>query len=171
MNAPQNDSSWERKLLEKLASEALIEQRRRRRWGIFFKLIGFSYFVLVLAVVIDWGGAAEKFGDGGKHTALVQMNGVIQSKGEASAEHVLSALQAAFEDKGTQGVILSINSPGGSPVQSGMISDEIIRLRFRWLLRGICRRQDFCRQGQYRRFHRRTDGWLRFHQQHGETRC
>ena len=129
MNAPQNDSSWERKLLEKLASEALIEQRRRRRWGIFFKLIGFSYFVLVLAVVIDWGGAAEKFGDGGKHTALVQMNGVIQSKGEASAEHVLSALQAAFEDKGTQGVILSINSPGGSPVQSGMISDEIIRLR------------------------------------------
>lgn len=129
MNAPQNDTGWERKLLEKLASEALIEQRRRRRWGIFFKLIGFSYFVLVLAVVVDWGSAAEKLGDGSKHTALVQMNGVIQSKGEASAEHVLSALQAAFEDKGTQGVILSINSPGGSPVQSGMINDEIIRLR------------------------------------------
>ncbi len=129
MDAPQNEPGWERSILEKLATETLIEQRRRRRWGIFFKLLGFVYLGVVLAVAIDWGGPVDKFGDGGKHTALVQMNGVIQAKGEASAEHVLNALQSAFEDKGTQGVILSINSPGGSPVQSGMINDEIVRLR------------------------------------------
>src|ERR1035437_5096292 len=124
-----DDPGWERRILEKLATETLTEQRRRRRWGIFLKLMGFIYLGVVLAGAVDWGGTAEKFGDGGKHTALVQMNGVIQAKGEASAEHVLSALQAAFEDRGTQGVILSINSPGGSPVQSGMINDEIVRLR------------------------------------------
>jgi protease-4 len=129
MDVQQNEPNWERKVLEKLATEVLTEQRRRRRWGIFFKLLGFAYIGIVLAVVVDWGGTAEKFGDGGKHTALVQMNGVIQEKGEASAEHVLTALQSAFEDRGTQGVILSINSPGGSPVQSGMINDEIVRLR------------------------------------------
>lgn len=131
MDVPQNEPGWERTVLEKLALETLIEQRRHRRWGIFFKLLGFAYFGLVLVLAFGWGDSAEKFGDGSKHTALVQMNGVIQAKGEASAEHVLSALHSAFEDRGTQGVILSINSPGGSPVQSGIINDEIVRLRSR----------------------------------------
>ncbi|MDD5177354.1 MAG: S49 family peptidase [Sterolibacterium sp.] len=129
MDVPQNEENWERKTLEKIALEGLIEQRRARRWGIFFKLLAFVYFGIVLALVVDWGGSAEKLGDGVKHTALVQLTGVIQAKGDASAEHVMSALQSAFEDKKTQGVILRINSPGGSPVQSGMINDEIWRLR------------------------------------------
>ncbi len=129
MDVPQNDPHWERKLLEKIATEGLTEQRRHRRWSIFFKLLGFLYLGIVLAFVVDWGESSEKFVDGKKHTALVQLNGVIQAKGEASAEHVTGALQAAFEDKGTQGVILRINSPGGSPVQSGIINDEIRRLR------------------------------------------
>jgi protease-4 len=119
---------WERKVLEKLALEALAEQRRSRRWGIFFKLLGFGYLAVILGLALDWGGA-DKLADGAKFTALVNLNGVIKAKGDANAEHVISGLQAAFEDKHTAGVILRINSPGGSPVQSGIINDEMRRLR------------------------------------------
>ncbi|OIR03478.1 putative signal peptide peptidase SppA [mine drainage metagenome] len=128
METPQNSSQWERSVLEKIALDGLAEQRRRRRWGIFFKLLGFIYLGVILGYVIDWGRPADKLGDGG-HTALVQLSGVIQAKGDASADSVISGLDAAFADKGTKGVILRINSPGGSPVQSGMINDEIWRLR------------------------------------------
>ena len=127
--SPNNENSWERKIIEKLALEALTEQKRRRRWGIFFKLLGFAYLTLIIVILGDWGGTAEKLGDGKKHTALVRLNGVIKPTGDASAEKITSALQSAFEDKQTQGVILQINSPGGSPVQSGIINDEIKRLR------------------------------------------
>jgi len=123
-----NDQQWERKVLEKLAMEALAEQRRGRRWGIFFKLLGFGYLVVILGLALDWG-QADKLADGAKFTALVDLNGVIKAKGDANAEHVISGLQAAFEDKHTAGVILRINSPGGSPVQSGIINDEMRRLR------------------------------------------
>ena len=123
------DPNWERKVIEKLALEALAEQRRSRRWGIFFKLLGFAYVAVLLVVMVDWGGTAERLGDGKRHTSLVQLNGVIQAKGDANAEDVIAALQAAFDDKGTAGVVLKINSPGGSPVQAGMINDEIRRLR------------------------------------------
>lgn len=128
-NKTPDDPNWDRKIIEKIALEGIAEQRRQRRWGIFFKLLGFAYLGVVLALVIDWGDSAERLGDGKKHTALVQLNGVIQAKGDASAERIMPALQSAFEDKGTQGVILRINSPGGSPVQSGIINDEIWRLR------------------------------------------
>ena len=124
-----NSPGWERKVLERIAFEGIVEQRRRRRWGIFFKLLGFIYFTLFLVALGDWDGSVDKLGDGVRHTALVQINGIIQAKGDASADRIISALQAAFENKGTQGVILSINSPGGSPVQAGMIYDEIRRLR------------------------------------------
>lgn len=129
MDLQQKDSHWERQVLEKIATEGITEQRRQRRWGIFFKLLGFFYVGIVLLVTIDWAGSGEQFGDGRKHTALIQMNGVIQAKGESSAEHIVSSLQAAFKDQGTQGIVLKINSPGGSPVQSGIINDEIHRLR------------------------------------------
>lgn len=127
MTEPSNDPGWERQIIVKLASEALAEQRRKRRWGIFFKLIGFVYIGVVIWMLGDWGGT-EKISDG-KHTALIQLNGVIAPKSEASAERINMALQSAFEDKRTQGVVLLINSPGGSPVQAGLISDEIHRLR------------------------------------------
>jgi protease-4 len=123
-----NDTQWERKVLEKLALEAVAEQRRSRRWGIFFKLLGFGYLAVVLGLVVDWG-QTERLAEGAKFTALVNLTGVIKAKGDANAEHVISALQAAFEDKHTAGVILRINSPGGSPVQSGIINDEMQRLR------------------------------------------
>lgn len=126
---PEGDPVWERRIVEKLALETLSEQKRRRRWGIFFKLLGFVYLTFLIVVLGDWGSTAEKLADGKKYTALVQLNGVIKSTGEASAEKIVEALQAAFKDRGTQGVVLRINSPGGSPVQSGIINDEIRRLR------------------------------------------
>lgn len=126
-NMGGNDG-WERKVLEKLALEGIAEQRRARRWGIFFKVLGFGYLFVILGLALDWGGG-EKSHDGKKHTALVNLVGVIQAKGDANAEDVNASLRAAFDDKGTAGVILRINSPGGSPVQAGMINDEIRRLR------------------------------------------
>jgi protease-4 len=131
LETPNNDPKWERKLLESIAFSALQEQKAKRRWGIFFKLAGLVYLIAVLALVVDWGGGAEKLSDG-KHTALIYLQGTIEAGGEASAEKVNLALQSAFEDKGTAGVVLRINSPGGSPVQSGIIYDEIRRLRAKY---------------------------------------
>ena len=131
MSDSNNDVNWERKVLEKLALEALAEQRRGRRWGIFFKLLGFAYLAVLLFLALDLG-QGDKLADGDKFTALVNLNGVIKAKGDANAEHVVGALQAAFEDKHTAGVILRINSPGGSPVQSGIINDEMRRLRAKY---------------------------------------
>ncbi len=127
METPRNDPNWERQLLENIAFAALQEQKAKRRWGIFFKLAGLAYLLAVLALVVDWGNT-EKLTDG-KHTALIYLQGTIEPGGEASAEKLNVALQSAFDDKGTAGVILRINSPGGSPVQSGIVYDEIRRLR------------------------------------------
>jgi protease-4 len=128
----RNDPNWERRIIEKLATDALTEQRRRRRWGIFFKVLGFGYLTLILLLAFDWPDKGDGLADGKKHTAMVRMTGVISNRGDASAEHVISGLQAAFEDKNTAGVVLLINSPGGSPVQAGIINDEIRRLRARY---------------------------------------
>ncbi|MGC2519211.1 MAG: S49 family peptidase [Burkholderiales bacterium] len=124
----EGDSNWERGVIEKLALAALTEQRRSRRWGIFFKLLTFAYLTFLLLVFLDWRGEADAL-TAGRHTALVNVVGVIEAKGDTSADNVTSALQSAFKDKNTQGVILRINSPGGSPVQAGIIYDEIRRLR------------------------------------------
>jgi protease-4 len=122
-----NDGQWERGLIEKLATEALKEQRRARRWGIFWKLLTFAYLTVIIMMAVDWKEGGE-FKDG-RHTALVDIKGVIAPGSDASADKVALALQAAFKDKGTQGVVLRINSPGGSPVQAQGIFDEIRRLR------------------------------------------
>jgi len=114
-------------LLEKVAFAALNEQRAKRRWGIFFKLAGLSYLVAVLVMVVDWGGS-EQLADG-RHTAVIHLHGTIEAQGEGSAQNINDALQAAFADKGTAGVVLRVNSPGGSPVQAGLVHDEIRRLR------------------------------------------
>ncbi len=127
METPGNDPQWERQLLEKIAFASLKEQKARRHWGIFFKLATLAYLIAVLVLVVDWGGP-EKLVDG-KHTALINVHGTIEATGDASAEKINGALQSAFSDKGTAGVIIKINSPGGSPVQSGIVHDEIRRLR------------------------------------------
>lgn len=123
-----DDPNWERKILEKIALEGIAEQRRSRRWGIFFKLLGFLYVTVAIGALIDWGDPTD-LSDGKKTTALIELNGVIQAKGDANADDVVAALQAAFKSKHTAGVIVRINSPGGSPVQAGIINDEIRRLR------------------------------------------
>ena len=125
-NVVQGEPNWEKRVIEKLALESIVEQRRGRRWGIFFKLLGFGYLLIVLGIAMDWWGS-EKMAEAARHTALVRLEGVIQPKGDASAENIISALQAAYASDGTAGVVLRINSPGGSPVQAGMIFDEIKR--------------------------------------------
>lgn len=142
-----SNPSWERQTLEKLAFAALQEQRARRRWGIFFKFLGFVYLLGVLAALVDWEGSGSHEG---RHTAMVYLNGVIDSKGEASAEKLMSALQSAFEDKNSVGVVLRINSPGGSPVQSGMVNDEIKRLRAKYPEKPLYAVvEDLCASGGY----------------------
>jgi protease-4 len=123
---PEQQNAWERKTLERLAFAALEEQKARRRWGIFFRILGFAYLLVALFVVVDWG---SETGHQERHTALINLHGVIEAKGEANAEDLVAALNAAFEEKHVAGVILRINSPGGSPVQSSLINDEIRRLR------------------------------------------
>ena len=124
---PSGDG-WERKILEKVALAAIAEQRAARRWGIVFKSLILIYLFAVLLVGMGWV-KREDYKSHGKHSALVELRGVIAADAQASADNVTSGLQAAFKDGNTQGVILRINSPGGSPVQAGYINDEIKRLR------------------------------------------
>src|SRR5437899_11370970 len=121
-----SNAPWERELITKLAADALLEQRRRRRWGIFFKFLTFAYVTFLLVVMVDWSSRADLTG-GKKHTAMVELNGLIAPGTDASAERINTALQAAFKDKNTQGVIVRINSRGGSPVQAQTIYDELRR--------------------------------------------
>ncbi len=124
----RQDGLWERQALERLASSALDEQRRSRRWGIFFKMLTFAYLLVILLVYLP---ADISPGDikGGKHTAMIEIRGVIADDQPANARSIIKSLRNAFEDERTAGIILSINSPGGSPVQAGQINDEIGRLK------------------------------------------
>jgi protease-4 len=119
---------WERALLEKYLMAAVTEARRSRRWGLFFRGLVLLYLVAVLGVWLT-GYTPSSHMHTGKHTALVEVEGLISSETDANAEDVVEALQDAFEDKNTKGVIVRINSPGGSPVQSALINEEIRRLR------------------------------------------
>jgi protease-4 len=127
-----DQNNWERGVLEKLAMSAIQEQRRARHWSIFFKLLTLAFMFTVLFISMGWVGKNETALGVGKHTALVEMQGVIAADSAASADNLIPSLQDAFKDKGTQGVILRINSPGGSPVQAGQINDEIRRLRIQY---------------------------------------
>ncbi len=122
------EENWARGVIERLASEGLREMQRARRWGIFFKLL--TLLLLFSALVLIAGTLSESArGCLDKCTALVEMRGELDADGPVSADNVMAGLQAAFKSKGTQGVVLRINSPGGSPVQAGKINDEIRRLR------------------------------------------
>ena len=125
------EEQWERGVIERLASEGLREQKRARRWGIFFKLLTFGFlFATLLLAIGAFSESTHTCLD--KCTALVEMRGELDADAPASAENIMSGLQAAFKNKGTQGVVLRINSPGGSPVQAGEINDEIRRLRAKY---------------------------------------
>ncbi|MGO1692455.1 MAG: S49 family peptidase [Marinobacter sp.] len=123
---PESGRDW--KLIEKLVMSLQSEQRRSRRWGIFFKILTFAYLFALLAIVwspFDGGLEAAT----GKHTALVEINGPISVDELASADNIVGSLREAFKEENAVAVILRINSPGGSPVQSGYVYDEIKRLR------------------------------------------
>ncbi|TMH22697.1 MAG: S49 family peptidase [Betaproteobacteria bacterium] len=125
------DEHWEHGVIERLATEGLREQKRARRWGIFFKLLTFAFlFATLLLAIGAFSEGAHTCLD--KCTAVVEMRGELDADSPASAENIMSGLQAAFKNKGTQGVVLRINSPGGSPVQAGEINDEIRRLRAKY---------------------------------------
>ncbi|NIE64905.1 S49 family peptidase [Burkholderia sp. Ax-1719] len=121
---------WEREALERIAMAAITEQRAARRWRIFFRFAFLAVLVLIAWSVFDFSGARVE--GGGRHTALVSLDGEISSDTPANAEDINSALDSAFDDDGTAGVILHIDSPGGSPVQAGIINDEIHRLRAKY---------------------------------------
>ncbi len=123
------DKNSERGALERLLLAHLMEQRRSRRWNIFFRALGFLFLFAILMMVANFEG--EDFSTG-PHTALVELQGEIGGDDGMSADSLISALDGAFDDKHTRGVVLRINSPGGSPVQSGQVYDEIKRLRAKY---------------------------------------
>lgn len=122
---------WERETIEKLAFAAITEQRRARRWGVFFKLLTFLYLVAIFAALMvptwkeDFGVGLETKG----HTAVVDVAGMIAEDKDANADRIIKGLRQAAKDKNTRGIILRVNSPGGSPVQSDYIFHEIRQLK------------------------------------------
>ncbi|MGY8814707.1 MAG: S49 family peptidase [Gammaproteobacteria bacterium] len=129
-SSSNKSSDFEQDLANQLAREFLKEQRRNRRWGIFFKFLFATYLLGFFAIFIseyaELGGGSIS---GEKHTALIDINGIIAAGSSASADNIVSGLRAAYKDEDTAGIILRINSPGGSPVQAGYVRDEIYRLR------------------------------------------
>ncbi len=124
--SPSKDG-WERTVLENLVFATLKEQRTQRRWGIFFKLLTFAIVIFSIWQFSDLSNTEAEIS--GRHVALINIDGAIDVHGNGAAETVIPALNRAYENTGSVGVILHINSPGGSPVQAGMINDEIGRLR------------------------------------------
>jgi len=124
---PSGLDGWERATLEKLAFAALHEQKTARRWKTFVRLAWLAFFVVLLWQAMHRGSPAADASV--PHTAVVEIKGEIAAGADASAEFVNAALRSAFEDEGSKAIVLLINSPGGSPVQAGMMNDEILRLK------------------------------------------
>lgn len=144
-----NDPTWQRKTLEKLLFDNLKEQRRKRRWNIFFK---FLFFLLLLGLLFSlWPTTNLPSASKAKaHIGLVDIRGIIDDSSTASADNIIEGLQNAFEDKNTRTVILRINSPGGSPVQAAQIYNEIRYLRHQYpkiKLYTVC--DDLCASAAY----------------------
>jgi protease-4 len=122
------DESWERKTLERLANDIVVERRRARRWSIFFRLTGIALTLFVVLALFAMAGLSGKVCLD-QCTAVVHVEGEIERDGRANAETVISGLKAAYESPQVRGVLVVINSPGGSPVQAGQIYEEMRRLR------------------------------------------
>ena len=122
-----DSQNWERSTLEKLAFSAISEQRSARRWKTFVRLAWLVFFIIAGWVLLSRSQpSATKTTP---HTAVIDIKGEIAAGADASAEFIVASMRTAFEDEGAQAVVLLINSPGGSPVQAGMINDEILRLK------------------------------------------
>ena len=141
------DSSWQQQTIEKLALSGLKEQKTARRWSIFFKILTFAYLGLLLMMAFGWFGGKSS---SAPHTALIEVNGVIEAGGEVNADSFISSLREAYDATGTKGIILRFNTPGGSPVQAGIINDEIKRqkaLHPKIPVYGVV--EDICASGGY----------------------
>lgn len=121
--------TWQADVINRLAFAALNEQRRTRRWGIFFKSLFFVYLLILLITAFSSSDNSTTLSKSSPHTALVEINGVIADGTEASADNIIQGLRAAFKEPNSKAVIMRINSPGGSPVQAGYVYDEVKRLR------------------------------------------
>ena len=133
-NAATNNATsapgWERATLEKLAFAALNEQKATRRWKTFVRLAWLVFFIAMAWTIFGHNQTSASGKDmSADHTAVVQIKGEISSGSEANADSTIDALRAAFEDDAAKAVVLLLNSPGGSPVQAGIINDEIYRLK------------------------------------------
>jgi protease IV len=128
--APSSISGWERETLEKLAFASLNEQKAARRWKTFVRLSWLLFFIALVWLALHRGSPATDTSV--PHTAVIEIKGEIAAGADASAEFVNAALRSAFEDEGSKAVVLLINSPGGSPVQAGMMNDEIRRLKTKY---------------------------------------
>jgi protease IV len=129
---PNNEGQtlgWEKEIIERLAFAAVKEQKTARRWGIFFKLLTFSYLFAILGVAVYPQFKGEMSSSGKQHVAIVDVQGVIAQGEPANAGSVIEGLHDAVKDKNTKGIILNINSPGGSPVQSAYVFEEIRRIK------------------------------------------
>ena len=146
-NNTESNSNWQQQTIEKLALSGLKEQQTARRWSTFFKGLTFAYLFLLL--ILGLGLLGDK-GASGPHTALIEINGVIEAGGDVNADTFISSLNNAYESSGTKGIILRFNTPGGSPVQSGIINDEIVRqkkLHPKIPVYGVV--EDICASGGY----------------------
>ncbi|MCF6203451.1 MAG: signal peptide peptidase SppA [Methylococcaceae bacterium] len=124
-----HNSGWEREILEKVALAAVTEQRTARRWSNFFKILMFAYLITVGAMAFYPTFSKGISSSDGEHTAIIDILGVIAESEAANAESIIDGLRDALKDEKTKGVILNINSPGGSPVQSAYVYAEIRRLK------------------------------------------
>ena len=125
----ENNPGWERDVLEKLAMAAVTEQRRARRWSVFFKMLMFVYLIAVGAIAFYPKFEKGLSGSDKEHTAIIDVVGVIAENEAANADSIIEGLRNAVKDENTKGIILNINSPGGSPVQAAYVYDEIRRLK------------------------------------------
>ena len=146
----QNKEEWQADVISKLAFAAVDEQRRTRRWGIFFKALFFLYLLILLIMAYTSSDATNNLGKASWHTALVEVQGVIADGAEASADNIIQGLRAAFKEPKSKAVILRINSPGGSPVQAGYVYDEVKRLRTKYKNKKVYAVvSDMCASGGY----------------------
>lgn len=132
--------------LERFVKTYFQDRQRERRWRVFFRMMWVGLFILLLVMSMSSGQHAVTHGP---HTALVEVRGEIASDTEASAELLVAALKTAFEDKGSQAVVLRINSPGGSPVQAGIVYDEIVRLKKHHNKKVYAVVEEMCASGAY----------------------
>jgi protease-4 len=135
--------------LERLALEMLAQQRNERRWRIFFRLAWLFLVLMVIWLLFASGRSGHGAPTATQHTALIEVRGEIGPESDASAEALLSALRQAFEDTAAVAIVLRINSPGGSPVQSGIVNDEILRLKAKHKKKVYAVVEEVCASGAY----------------------